>query len=158
MKDYMSSVSRSFFIQVFAKLCQEENLYARRSINETKFIWKKCQINLANSFPDILLISSSNSFENTLYPCLEDLIKDKNENVREEIAKNLVNIAQCLGSKHKILIINVFCTAIMDESYNVSNVAIKTIVPFINLFPKKDSVEILTDSQVNFLLNFFFIF
>lgn len=148
LKDIMNSQAKSSFINIFAQICRDENLYARRSTNEATFIWCKCKINLANAFPEVLQITNSINFENKLSHCLTSLVRDKNENVREAIVLKFIEIAQKLGSSQYFMIITDYCTSLTDDSPLVLNSSIKQLSKFLNLFIKKnESNGILNESQ-----------
>jgi hypothetical protein len=116
LKNVMNTQVKSSFINIFSQICRDENLYTRRSHNEANFIWCKCKINLANSFPQILQIANSINFENKLSHCLTSLVRDKNENVREAIVLKFIEIAQKLGSAQYFMVINDYCTSLNDDS------------------------------------------
>ena len=119
LKEVMNAQVRASFINIFAQICRDDNLFARRSANEANYIWCKCKVNLANAFPQLLAIANSISFESKLSQCLTSLVRDKNESVREAIALKFIEIAQKLGPSQYFLIITDFCTTLTDDSPQV---------------------------------------
>ncbi|CAF1034388.1 unnamed protein product, partial [Brachionus calyciflorus] len=145
--DIMSSQVKLFFVDVFFQMCKNENLFSKRSVNESKYNWNMCKINLANSFSSLILITNSVNYENKLSQCLTSLIKDKNENVREAIALKMIDIAERLGQSQQHLIINDFCSSMSDNSVLVQTAVVKNLDNFLKLFVKQDSNGILNESQ-----------
>ncbi len=130
----MNTQAKSSLVNIFAQVCRDENLYARRSINEANFIWCKCKVNLAHSFADIICVATPGTYENKLAPCLTSLVRDRHEQVRDAIVTRIVDVAMSLGSSEYFRIITDFCTVLTDESQIVINSAVGQLEPFLNLF------------------------
>ena len=111
--DIMTTQAKLFFIDVFYQICRNENLFAKRvryfititfiatfylffnflkSVNESKYNWLACKVNLANCFPEILIITNSINFESKLSNCLSSLMKDRNEKVRVAVVSKIIEV------------------------------------------------------------------
>ena len=47
----MSNQMKTFFIDVLSQICKKDDLFAKRSAEESKFNWCKSKIYLSYSFP-----------------------------------------------------------------------------------------------------------